>query len=119
MTRTDGAVTALAAAMVGALYLLLWQPPAPPTDLSVWVAGEERMRLPLDRPRRVSVNGALGTSVIEIEPGRARVAASPGPRQICVRTGWLREAGESAICLPNQVVIRINGGSPRYDAMNF
>ncbi|MCL4725612.1 MAG: hypothetical protein KJZ90_15215, partial [Rhodocyclaceae bacterium] len=37
--------------------------------------------LPLTRAARIEVPGALGTSVIEVQPGRARVAADPGPRQ--------------------------------------
>ena len=43
--------------------------------------------LPLTQARRIEVAGALGTSVIEVQPGRARVASDPGPRQYCVRQG--------------------------------
>ena len=35
----------------------------------------------LNAPRMLQVQGALGVSVIEIQPGRARVRADPGPRQ--------------------------------------
>lgn len=118
MSRTDLAICLLAAVTVVGSYLLLWQPRTGAHTASVWVAGEERLRLPLDRDQQVRVQGPLGASVIEVRDGRARVAASPGPRQICVRLGWLQSSGESAICLPNQVVLRLEGAGG-FDSMNF
>ena len=38
------------------------------------------------------VPGPFGTTRIEVQPGRARVASDPGPRQYCVRQGWLASA---------------------------
>ena len=56
---------------------------------------------------------------IEIQPGRARVAADPGPRQYCVRQGWLSRAGAVAICAPNQVSLALSGGNADYDSLNY
>jgi heptaprenyl diphosphate synthase len=39
--------------------------------------------------RQFEVSGPLGTTLIAVEPGRARVVSDPGPRQYCVRQGWL------------------------------
>lgn len=75
--------------------------------------------LPLTQARRVEVQGALGTSVIEVQPGRARVAADPGPRQYCVRQGWLVSAGAVAICAPNQVSLALSGRHADYDSLNY
>lgn len=118
MSRTDSLICLAAALAVAAAYALLWQPARGAHTASVWVAGEERMRLPLDRDQRIDVEGPLGVSVVEVRDGRARVAQSPGPRQICVRLGWLQNSGESAICLPNQVVLRLEGDGG-FDSMNF
>lgn len=74
---------------------------------------------PLDRAQRIAVNGPLGVSVIEIEPRRARVQSDPSPRQLCVRQGWLTQAGDVAICLPNQVSVELLGASKRYDSLNY
>ena len=51
--------------------------------------------------------------------GRVRVLKSPGPYQVCMRAGWLRDSGESAVCLPNQVVVQVTGPNPRFDSINF
>ncbi|MBR5273268.1 MAG: NusG domain II-containing protein [Clostridia bacterium] len=44
---------------------------------------------------------------IEVENGRARVLSSTCPDKICVNCGWLENKGDSAVCLPNKVVVRI------------
>ena len=67
----------------------------------------------------VEVPGPLGVTRIEIEPGRVRVASDPGPRQYCVRQGWLTRSGAVAICAPNQVSLSLAGGAADYDSLNY
>jgi hypothetical protein len=47
--------------------------------------------------------------VILAERGRIRFEESDCPNQNCVDTGWLTKAGDKAVCLPNKVVITIEG----------
>ena len=48
-----------------------------------------------------------------IEDGAARMEDADCPDQICVRQGKIRAQGETIICLPNRVVVRITGtGEP-------
>lgn len=44
---------------------------------------------------------------IEVENGRIRVRSSSCPDKVCVNCGWLEEKGDTAVCLPNSVVVRI------------
>lgn len=69
--------------------------------------------------RQLEVSGPLGTTVIDIEPGRARVLSDPGPRQYCVRQGWLMRPGEIAICAPNRVSVQIAGRTKVYDSISY
>jgi hypothetical protein len=73
----------------------------------------------LSRDQQIEVPGPLGTSVITIEKRRARISSDPSPRQYCVRQGWLQQAGEIAICLPNEVSVELAGGAKKYDSMNY
>lgn len=73
----------------------------------------------LDAPRRITVPGPLGMSIVEIQPGRARVAADPGPRQLCVKQGWLSHVGDTALCLPNQLSVELTGAKRRFDSLNY
>ena len=67
----------------------------------------------------INVPGPLGTSTIAIRNHQARIASDPSPRQYCVRQGWLKNAGEVAICLPNQVSVELAGSQKKYDSLNY
>lgn len=73
----------------------------------------------LSKDQKIEVPGPLGISVIAIEKRRARIASDPSPRQYCVRQGWLQQAGEIALCLPNQVSVELIGSHKRYDSLNY
>ncbi|HYR05843.1 MAG TPA: NusG domain II-containing protein [Gallionella sp.] len=75
--------------------------------------------VPLSRDQQIEVPGPLGTSVITIEKRRARISSDPSPRQYCVRQGWLQQAGEIAICLPNEVSVELIGSRKKYDSLNY
>ncbi len=77
------------------------------------------VRAALERDADYSVPGTLGISRIEIRQGRARVAADPGPRQVCVKQGWVSRAGEAALCLANQVSLEIGGHDKAFDTVSF
>lgn len=114
----DCAAFALALVVCVGSILLLWRGGAP--DKAVVRAGGEIVaQAALSRAQIIEVAGPLGTTRIEIEPGRARVAEDPGPRQYCVRQGWLTRSGATAICAPNQVSLSLAGGSGGYDSLNY
>ena len=82
-------------------------------------AGEVFSELDLARNRRIEVPGPLGMTTVVVDQRRVRVAADPGPRQYCVRQGWLTRPGEIAICAPNQVSIEIQGRRRTYDSLAY
>lgn len=73
----------------------------------------------LERNQKIQVPGPLGISIIDIQNRRVRIASDPGPRQYCVRQGWLQQAGEIALCLPNQVSVELAGSHKRYDSLSY
>ena len=100
--------------------------------LTVWAWGGDRgdsaviraagrivNTVPLTQTRTFAVDGPLGTTHIAIEPGRARIAADPSPRQLCVKQGWLTQSGQAALCLPNQVSLEIRGRTSAYDTLGY
>jgi hypothetical protein len=109
--------------LLGALFTVwlaatLWQGGA--ADQALIRSGGKIFRVvPLSRDQIIEVPGPLGLSRIAIHNRQARIAADPSPRQYCVRQGWLKQAGEISICLPNQVSVELNGGSKRYDSLNY
>lgn len=100
------------------LAVTLWQGEA--ADKAIIRSGGKIFReVPLSRDQLISVPGPLGISRISIHNRQARIAADPSPRQYCVRQGWLKRAGEIAICLPNQVSVELSGRKKNYDSLNY
>lgn len=48
-----------------------------------------------------------GSLTVLAEAGKVRVASSDCKDQICVHTGWLTSAGQTAVCLPFKVVLKV------------
>lgn len=119
MLRTgDVGVLLAGAGLVVGLALLGWGGPRGDTAV-IRAAGQIVETAALTHAQSFSVDGPLGTTRIEIEPGRARVAADPSPRQRCVKQGWLTQAGQAALCLPNQVSLEIRGRAAAYDTLGY
>ena len=81
--------------------------------------GELFSELDLSRNGRIDVPGPLGTTTVVVDKRRVRVASDPGPRQYCVRQGWLARPGEIAICAPNQVSVEVQGSKRSYDSLSY
>ncbi|SEO91762.1 hypothetical protein SAMN04488134_11730 [Amphibacillus marinus] len=47
------------------------------------------------------------TNTIEVVDGRIRIHQASCTDQVCVRTGYIDQAGQTIVCLPHQLVIEI------------
>jgi hypothetical protein len=111
-------------------WLVFWQrcwsaPASRCSGRAAWPTGpiirqEAHLRRSRSQGRKqFEVAGPLGTTLIAVEPGRARVVSDPGPRQYCVKQGWLMRPGEIAICAPNRVSVQIAGRTKVYDSISY
>ncbi|MDR2677902.1 MAG: NusG domain II-containing protein [Zoogloeaceae bacterium] len=108
----------LALVLVFVSFPLFWQG-GKGTRAVIRLDGKVFQEVPLGMAREIRVPGALGETVIQIEKDRARVRSDPGPRQYCVRQGWLSAAGDMALCAPSRVSLSIEGDEALYDALNY
>ena len=109
-----GDIVLVAAVLLTAAGLLVARPGGgTPRTARVQVGDEVVHLLPLEEEARVEVTGPVGVSRVAVEEGRARVLDSPCVQQICVRRGWLREVGDLAVCVPNRLVVRVEGEGKR------
>ncbi len=118
MRPGDWLTLLLGAACCGALVPLAWRGGVAERAV-VRKDGQVVAQLDLSRSHQLEVTGPIGLTRIAVEPGRARVAADPGPRQYCVRQGWLARPGEIAICAPNHISLQIAGRDEAYDSLNY
>lgn len=73
--------------------------------------GEEVARIDLgelDGEKQITIDGKYHLTVTLTGDG-AQVTRSDCPTQDCVRTGHVGRVGQSIICLPGQVVVKLEG----------
>jgi hypothetical protein len=115
----DLVVLAVAAAIVGGAYGAFWSERTPGRVVVITVDGEALEERLLSVPGAIAVEGLIGTSHLLIEDGRVRFVDSPCHGRYCVHAGWLSRSGQVAACLPNGVVVEVEGGERTYDAISL
>ena len=79
--------------------------------------GKETARYALDENRTVRIKGQGGYNLLVIEGGEAWLLEADCPNLLCVKTGKIRYTGQSIVCLPHKVAVRIVGGASALDAV--
>lgn len=72
--------------------------------------------------RNVEIATRIGPIVLEIGEGSARVASSPCPNRLCVKTGKVSHAHEEIVCVPAHMLVLIEGAGGEkgeVDAITF
>ncbi len=109
MTAGDAAI--LGIVITGALVLFFVLPTQVlSSGTMVEIRSSDRLvgRFALDRDRVVEVPGPLGTTVVKITKGRARIVSSPCPKHICTHTKDIGREGGLIACVPNEVVVHVS-----------
>ena len=102
----------LAAVLIAALGFLSWIPRGDAAPVAVIEQnGQELRRIDLSRvteTEEIHLGGDIPVT-IQVGPGEISIAESACPDQICVNTGVLTRPGQSAVCLPSRVAVRMIG----------
>jgi hypothetical protein len=122
LTITDLLVTALILVVAAVLSLYLFKTVG---DSSSRIAVVEQngkiiQEIDLDSLKEkteVDLSGEYAT-IILAENGKVCIGSSTCRDQVCVKTGWLTKIGQSSVCLPNRVVVRIIGTNEEFDAIS-
>ena len=81
----------------------------PGETVTIEVNGQALYHLDLNTSQQVTVTGSIGETTIKIDHGAARVIHSDCPEKICIKTGKIQRAGQVIVCVPNRVVVTIEG----------
>ena len=79
--------------------------------------GRETARYALSEDRTERIEGEGGYNLLVIENGAAWLSEADCPNLLCVKTGKIRYAGQSIVCLPHKLAVRIAGGASALDAV--
>ena len=64
-----------------------------------------------DSAREIIIRYKDGYNKIRVEDGRISVVEADCPDKDCLKRGWLKKSGDSTICLPHRLIIRLTGES--------
>lgn len=81
----------------------------PGETCTVEFSGDMKHYLKLSENQNLYVEGSMGKTSIQIKNNKVRVTHSDCPEKICARTGWISNVGQIIVCVPNKVVIKIDG----------
>ena len=115
----DGLVALLVVALAAACALAVWGRGQEGGALTAVVTadGAEVARLPLDGAEgEYTYSGNGYTLRVSLTAEGVRVEEADCPTQDCVHTGTITRAGQSIVCLPARVIIRLEGGAVDRDA---
>ena len=91
--------------LVAGLAILLFRTAG--NTVVVTVDGKNYAEYPLNVDREVEIRSNLGENLLVIEDGKAFVKSASCPDGICSDHRPIGYNGESIICLPNKVVVKI------------
>lgn len=116
MTRADKILLAglllLAFVCAGALYGRFLLPGSTQGARAVLTVGGKVVRtVELPGSGSFLLQGQSGPATVEVEGKRIRMQQAHCPGGHCLRQGWIEQPGESIVCVPGQIVIRIEGAA--------
>lgn len=84
----------------------------------VFLDGEKKEEIDLssvESSHRLDVGGC----VLLVEKGKISFLDADCPDRLCVKSGVLSKNGDTAACVPNKVVVRIENKKESFDAVAF
>ena len=102
----------------GALSYLAFSGSSTGDLVVVKVNGEIYGKYSLSKDRTITVNRNGHMNKITIKGGKVQVSKSSCKNQICVRQGSISTTHQSIVCIPNRVVVSIEGKDGEYDVIS-
>ena len=88
------------------------------TDVKITLNGEVYGIYSLFEDQTIEIKSDDHTNIIVIEDGTVRMESSSCKNQICVDHGRISLIGDSIVCLPNRVVVEIQGKGGEADVIS-
>lgn len=102
----------------GALSYLAFSGSSTGDLVVVKVNGEIYGKYSLTKDRIITVNRDGHTNKITIKGGKVQVSKSNCKNQVCVKQGSISSTHQSIVCIPNRVVVSIEGRDGEYDVIS-
>ena len=81
------------------------------------VTREGEWEVSLSQNRTIRMETGEGYNLVEIMDGGIRILEADCRDQLCVHQGEARDAGQTIVCLPHELVIRVQGTAGDVDTV--
>ena len=88
------------------------------TTVKIRVVDDEYL-YPLSTDRLLEFNGIIGNTTIEIKENSVRFISAPCKNKLCIHAGEINKTNQAVACLPNRVIITLEGGSNSIDGIAY
>ena len=102
----------------GALSYLAFSGSSSGDLVVVKVNGEIYGKYSLTKDRTITVNRDGHMNKITIKGGKVQVSKSNCKNQVCVKHGSISTTHQNIVCIPNKVVVSIEGKGGEYDVIS-
>ena len=103
--------------LVGIGSLLVFTLGREPGSRALIVTREGEWEVSLSQNRTIRMETGEGYNLVEIMDGGIRVLEADCRDQLCVHQGEARDAGQTIVCLPHELVIRVQGPAGDVDTI--
>ncbi|MBQ1922913.1 MAG: NusG domain II-containing protein [Lachnospiraceae bacterium] len=100
------------------LFFTIRAASSPGDQVVINVDGTEYGRYPLDRDRVIEIQNGDRLNIVTIKDGGVSMSYSTCKNQICVHEGEVTAPGQLIVCLPNYVIVEIEGGEGSDEALD-
>ena len=95
---------------------------SPPSKVEVFVDGNIYASYNLQNfteEKEIEIKSQFGTNVLEISPDGARMLSASCPDKRDVRDGKITKSGQTLICIPNRVMVKLLGNNDEVDKVSY
>jgi len=87
-------------------------------NIVIMVGNKVEKKIPLNTNELKTYDFNFKDQIGQIEVNKGRVRMVPMsqeicPKSICSNTGWIETTYQSIVCLPNQIIVRIEGANDK------
>lgn len=100
------------------LFFTIRAASSPGEQVVINVDGNEYGRYPLDQDNVIEIHNGYRHNTVTIKDGGVFMSYSTCENQICVHEGVVTTPGQLIVCLPNYVIVEIEGGEDSDEALD-
>ena len=100
------------------LFFTIRAASSPGQQVVINVDGNEYGRYPLDQDNVIEIHNGDRQNTVTIRDGGVSMSYSTCENQICVHEGVVTTPGQLIVCLPNYVIVEIEGGEDSDEALD-